>query len=560
MLEVNPRASRTVPFASKATGINLVDAACRLAAGASLAELALPPEGTACAGHHVKAAVLPFVRFAGRRPGARPGDALDRRGDGERRRLRDRVREGRARRRPRAARAAAARSSASATPTRSRSSRSRGRSPRSASSSSRPPAPRAALERGGDRGRAASRRARRSSSSCAAAASTSSSTRRRAGTPAATATRSARRRSSPACRASRRSRWRARPRRGDRERAGRGAALAAGAAGGCRSSGGAPCRVVSGWRSSASRRSGRTRSSASSAGSLEPGHAGPVLHARGARPGAAAARSRSASRRAASSASSSTRSAPGHAAIAGLEPGDAIAVFGPLGNGFRLDVRAAAARRRRDRDRAVPVPRRGARAARRRSSASGAPHHAEAAALVPNAEVVIDPVLVTDAMPLDRDVLACGPEPMLEAVRALAPDAQLAWEAPMACGYGACYGCVVEIDGALEAALRRRAGAVLLLNASGCLDALTAPEVAQHARRVRDEDGDAGAARGQPAGADRRDRARDAELDRAREPGPRALSRRDAARAARARTCRSGSRSAASRPPSTPRPAPRSTT
>jgi hypothetical protein len=36
---------------------------------------------------------------------------------------------------------------------------------------------------------------------------------------------------------------------------------------------------------------------------------------------------------------------------------------------------------------------------------------------------------------------------MLEAVRARAPGAQLAWEAPMACGYGACYGCVVEIGG-----------------------------------------------------------------------------------------------------------------
>jgi dihydroorotate dehydrogenase electron transfer subunit len=77
-------------------------------------------------------------------------------------------------------------------------------------------------------------------------------------------------------------------------------------------------------------------------------------------------------------------------------------------------------------------------------------HHAEAAALVPNAEVVIDPVLVTAAMPPDRDVLACGPEPMLEAVRALTPAAQLAWEAPMACGYGACYGCVVEIDDDLK--------------------------------------------------------------------------------------------------------------
>ncbi len=36
VLEVNPRASRTVPFASKATGVNLVAAACRLAAGERL--------------------------------------------------------------------------------------------------------------------------------------------------------------------------------------------------------------------------------------------------------------------------------------------------------------------------------------------------------------------------------------------------------------------------------------------------------------------------------------------------------------------------------------------
>ena len=77
-------------------------------------------------------------------------------------------------------------------------------------------------------------------------------------------------------------------------------------------------------------------------------------------------------------------------------------------------------------------------------------HHAEAAVLVPNAEVVIDPVLVTDALPRDREVLACGPEPMLAAIRTLCTRAQLACEAPMACGYGACYGCVVEIDGALQ--------------------------------------------------------------------------------------------------------------
>jgi dihydroorotate dehydrogenase electron transfer subunit len=140
---------------------------------------------------------------------------------------------------------------------------------------------------------------------------------------------------------------------------------------------------------------------------------------------------------------------PGTEALAGLEAGDRIHVFGPLGNGFRLDV---------ERPLLVgggigvaPFPYL-SEALEHPPAVLGfrSEHHAEAAALVPNAEVVIDPVLVTEAMPVDRDVLACGPEPMLEAVRALCPDAQLAWEAPMACGYGACYGCVVEIDGELK--------------------------------------------------------------------------------------------------------------
>jgi dihydroorotate dehydrogenase electron transfer subunit len=55
---------------------------------------------------------------------------------------------------------------------------------------------------------------------------------------------------------------------------------------------------------------------------------------------------------------------------------------------------------------------------------------------------------VTERLQPGFDVLACGPEPMLEAVQTIAPRAQLAWEAPMACGYGACYGCAVEIGGA----------------------------------------------------------------------------------------------------------------
>jgi dihydroorotate dehydrogenase electron transfer subunit len=140
---------------------------------------------------------------------------------------------------------------------------------------------------------------------------------------------------------------------------------------------------------------------------------------------------------------------PGTRALAALEAGDALHVLGPLGNGFRLDV-------------ARPLLVAGgigiapmpylAEALDRPPAVLGfrTEHHAEAAALLPSADVVIDPVLVTELIEPDRDVLACGPEPMLEAVRELAPDAQLAWEAPMACGYGACYGCVVEIDGELK--------------------------------------------------------------------------------------------------------------
>ena len=117
--------------------------------------------------------------------------------------------------------------------------------------------------------------------------------------------------------------------------------------------------------------------------------------------------------------------------------------------------------------------------------------HAEAACLVPNAEVVIDPVLVTEALAGlgDADLLACGPEPMLRAVAQLSPRAQLAWEAPMACGYGACFGCVVEIDGRLRRlcvdgpvlrhAPGRCQGGGMILNASGCLDALLAPDTAR---------------------------------------------------------------------------------
>jgi dihydroorotate dehydrogenase electron transfer subunit len=140
---------------------------------------------------------------------------------------------------------------------------------------------------------------------------------------------------------------------------------------------------------------------------------------------------------------------PGTRALAALEPGDRLGVLGPLGRGFRLEV---------DRPLLVgggvgvaPLPYVSAALAEPPAVLGfRSEWHAEAAALVPNAEVVIEPTLVTQVIPEGHDILACGPEPMLEAVRCLAPGAQLAWEAPMACGYGACYGCVVEVDGELK--------------------------------------------------------------------------------------------------------------
>jgi carbamoyl-phosphate synthase large subunit len=64
VIEANPRASRTVPFVSKAIGIPVAKLACRVILGERLSDLNLPPEtsnGHVC----VKEVVLPFNRFAG---------------------------------------------------------------------------------------------------------------------------------------------------------------------------------------------------------------------------------------------------------------------------------------------------------------------------------------------------------------------------------------------------------------------------------------------------------------------------------------------------------------
>jgi carbamoyl-phosphate synthase large subunit len=61
-LEVNPRASRTVPFVSKATGVPLAKLAARIMAGEDLASLQVPSE-PATGGIAVKEAAFPFNRF-----------------------------------------------------------------------------------------------------------------------------------------------------------------------------------------------------------------------------------------------------------------------------------------------------------------------------------------------------------------------------------------------------------------------------------------------------------------------------------------------------------------
>jgi carbamoyl-phosphate synthase large subunit len=64
VLEVNPRASRTVPYLSKATGVALAKVAARVMIGRTLAQLGLT-EDLDVSGYFVKTPVFPFVRFPG---------------------------------------------------------------------------------------------------------------------------------------------------------------------------------------------------------------------------------------------------------------------------------------------------------------------------------------------------------------------------------------------------------------------------------------------------------------------------------------------------------------
>jgi len=151
---------------------------------------------------------------------------------------------------------------------------------------------------------------------------------------------------------------------------------------------------------------------------------------------------------------------PGTARLCALRPGGELWLVGPLGEPFRAGgrdgVRAvlcgggvgiaplAALQDALGDDATVLLGFRDA-------------EHAPGAALMRGAEVATDDgsaghhgrvtELLERELAAEAEVFACGPPPMLEAVRALCAErgvpAQLALEAGMACGYGACFGCVV---------------------------------------------------------------------------------------------------------------------
>ena len=160
---------------------------------------------------------------------------------------------------------------------------------------------------------------------------------------------------------------------------------------------------------------------------------------------------------------------PGTARLGGLRPGEGLWLTGPLGIGFRRPAGGGAVLAGGGIGAAPLLAWQDALGEGARvllGFRSGA--HAKAVALFAGAPAVATDdgsvgrrALVTELLreELDRDpaatVYACGPPAMLEAVRALCAErevaAQLALESGMACGFGACFGCVVPTrDGYLR--------------------------------------------------------------------------------------------------------------
>jgi dihydroorotate dehydrogenase electron transfer subunit len=153
---------------------------------------------------------------------------------------------------------------------------------------------------------------------------------------------------------------------------------------------------------------------------------------------------------------------PGTERLAALEPGEGLALVGPLGLGFHPPPPGASSILVGGGIGVAPLLCLSDERIDQWSVLLGfrTAAHAQAAALFTDpAELATDDgsvgrrALVTDLLRerLAGDaraaVFACGPPPMLEAVRALCAEhetpAQLALESGMACGFGACFGCVV---------------------------------------------------------------------------------------------------------------------
>jgi NAD(P)H-flavin reductase len=186
---------------------------------------------------------------------------------------------------------------------------------------------------------------------------------------------------------------------------------------------------------------------------------------------------------------------PGTSRLCDLRTGDELWLMGPLGIGFTAP---GAARRAILAGGGVGIPPLAAWARELAGQGIAAEallgfrdaHHAGGARLLDAAPVRVATDdgsvghhgLVTEllAASLHEDpvatVYACGPPAMLEAVRALCTQrdvpAQLALEAGMACGFGACYGCVVPV---------RDGGYVRLCVDGPVLDATSLDAVPAHA-------------------------------------------------------------------------------
>jgi len=151
---------------------------------------------------------------------------------------------------------------------------------------------------------------------------------------------------------------------------------------------------------------------------------------------------------------------PGTHRLCELSPGEGLYTLGPLGKGFQRpdDGRRALLVGGGVGTAPLAILRDSLTDATVLLGFRDAPH-AEGAALLRDARLATDDGsvghhgLVTDLLSaeIDRDahatVYACGPPAMLEAIRALCEmrsvPAQLALESGMACGFGACFGCVV---------------------------------------------------------------------------------------------------------------------